>query len=306
MSSYPYRSFNNLRVFPKTTSGTKFLYRTNYPVTFNPPPQERPVETGIVTSWVAVPEMQKSFWQAPLDSPKHVGCIRCQKNYPGGCPFCRYPGGSTPMGMCQCNQSNCVCKNITMGQQPSYQLNTGRSTCSGGGGCGGVNPRAEARTTGGCNCGLSKPSKKEEKKGFMKLLKGIFGGDEDEEDKPKGGCGCGGGKVGSLNLLDPKFNLREVCKNCILLEDHLFQREKRCDQCIVKHLLTIEAFLEEAITLDNKGELTPEIEKVLAAFKEMAKTFAQNKNYMELGQKLRDIRKTLMIQPGVFECGFSK
>lgn len=58
-----------------------------------------------------------------------------------------------------------------------------------------------------------------------------------------------------LPIMSPKFNLREVVKQCVLLEDHLFHPKKRCADCIAKHFLTIEALLEEAKTLDKKGEI---------------------------------------------------
>lgn len=52
-----------------------------------------------------------------------------------------------------------------------------------------------------------------------------------------------------LPIMDPRFNLREVCKQLTLLEDHLNQPRKRCPDCIRKHFLTIEALLEEAVSL---------------------------------------------------------
>lgn len=54
-----------------------------------------------------------------------------------------------------------------------------------------------------------------------------------------------------LPVLRPIMNLREVIKQMILLEDHLFQKEKTCTDCCNKHFLTIEALLEEARTLCN-------------------------------------------------------
>ena len=43
-------------------------------------------------------------------------------------------------------------------------------------------------------------------------------------------------------------------KQCILLEDHLNNVSKRCFQCLVKHLMTIEAFAEEAISLVDEDK----------------------------------------------------
>ncbi len=57
-------------------------------------------------------------------------------------------------------------------------------------------------------------------------------------------------KIKLLPIMDPIFNLREISKQLILLEDHLFHIRKRCSDCIKKHFLTAEALSEEAITLD--------------------------------------------------------
>jgi len=51
-------------------------------------------------------------------------------------------------------------------------------------------------------------------------------------------------------LMNPLFNLREVGKQCILLEDHLNQPKKQCHDCIKKHFLHVEGLLEEANSLD--------------------------------------------------------
>jgi hypothetical protein len=51
------------------------------------------------------------------------------------------------------------------------------------------------------------------------------------------------------------FNMREIAKQLILLEDHLNDEEKYCVDCIRKHFLNVEALAEEAISLDDdKGE----------------------------------------------------
>jgi tRNA nucleotidyltransferase/poly(A) polymerase len=62
-------------------------------------------------------------------------------------------------------------------------------------------------------------------------------------------------KQGSLlPLMNPEFNLREIVKQMILLEDHLFHARKQCPDCIDKHLLTIEAFAEEMVSLSDSPD----------------------------------------------------
>lgn len=126
------------------------------------------------------------------------------------------------------------------------------------------------------------------------------------DDKP-GTCGldsegksvCGGGNL--YPILDPRFNLRESAKHLILLEDHLFHQGKRCRDCILKHLLTIEGFLEEAITLDKEGKYVPQIQDGIQNFRSVFKTISDklksgnlsDDECCQLAQRLRVIRKPL-------------
>lgn len=113
-----------------------------------------------------------------------------------------------------------------------------------------------------------------------------------------GGCGANG-EIASL--MDPKFNLREVAKQLILLEDHLFQTEKRCLDCISKHSMTIEGYLQEAITLDKKQEHTQEINELLTKIVPLTETMVQQmkdgsatpSSYADCAQQLRALRKPI-------------
>ena len=110
---------------------------------------------------------------------------------------------------------------------------------------------------------------------------------------------CGSGEL--YSILDPRFNLRECAKNMILLEDHLFHKGKRCKDCILKHLLTIEGFLEEAITLDKNQEYLQQtqetIDKFRVLFREISKKIKDgtltDKDCCELAQNIRKLRKPL-------------
>lgn len=106
-------------------------------------------------------------------------------------------------------------------------------------------------------------------------------------------------------ILDPRFNLREAAKQLILLEDHLFHPERRCDDCINKHRLTLEAFLEEAITLDKTGEYNSVIGNTLTQFRDTMRGWVDKVRrnpvadasavYLETAQALRQIRKPLCM-----------
>lgn len=99
-----------------------------------------------------------------------------------------------------------------------------------------------------------------------------------------------------LPVLDSKFNLREICKQCILLEDHLTQKEKRCEDCCIKHFLAIEALSEEALSLDKEKAIHDTIEDLPTKIRKIQKKWLDNKsaNAHDCSQMLRDIRKSLM------------
>lgn len=50
-------------------------------------------------------------------------------------------------------------------------------------------------------------------------------------------------------------NAREVAKHLILLEDHLGQPSRNCQDCVAKHRLAAEAFAEEALGLDGADQM---------------------------------------------------
>lgn len=98
-----------------------------------------------------------------------------------------------------------------------------------------------------------------------------------------------------MPIMDPAFNMREVAKQCILLEEHLNQKAKRCKDCQKKHMLTIEGLLEEAISLDKKQKMTKEIEELIYKWFNIEKNYASGKDTdKETAQKIRKFRKPLM------------
>lgn len=120
----------------------------------------------------------------------------------------------------------------------------------------------------------------------------------DEATKKCHECNGPDGKA-LLPVLEPMFNMREMCKQSILLEDHLFQSGKRCEDCICKHFLTIEAFAEEALTLDkekkHKDYLQDLPDRIRAIQAEYLNLEDKN-NVHDVAQKLRVIRKEMMTK----------
>ena len=104
-----------------------------------------------------------------------------------------------------------------------------------------------------------------------------------------------------LPLMDPRFNMREASKDMVLLEDHLSQQGKRCQDCILKHFLRIEGFLEEGIALDENGTSRETLDKALKEIREayishrkmLRAADERNESYNEVAQKIRYARKEL-------------
>jgi hypothetical protein len=102
-----------------------------------------------------------------------------------------------------------------------------------------------------------------------------------------------------LPVLEPMFNMREMCKQIILLEDHLFQTRKRCEDCICKHFLTIEALAEEALTLDKNKKYIDYLQDLPDRIREIQDQYLKLENsddMNEVAQKLRVIRKEMMTK----------
>jgi hypothetical protein len=105
-----------------------------------------------------------------------------------------------------------------------------------------------------------------------------------------------------LPILNPAFNLREVAKQMILLEDHLEHQGKRCGDCCIKHSLTIEALLLEAKTLDSEGKYQKIIYDTLSKYMKISKeleTRVANQNLEDDWchqnvSKIRNLRKPLV------------
>lgn len=97
-----------------------------------------------------------------------------------------------------------------------------------------------------------------------------------------------------LPVMDPAFNLREICKQCILLEDHLSHNEKRCFDCCVKHFLTIEALAEEALTL---GPCPPKVKDLPTRVRHLQSQWHRDpdNNAPAVSQELRKIRKDFQL-----------
>lgn len=101
-----------------------------------------------------------------------------------------------------------------------------------------------------------------------------------------------------LPVMDPAFNLREIAKQMILLEDHLAQPLKRCPDCIGKHLLWWEGLAEEGAALDRTGESLDLFGRLAAASRICQMQLLDGADPFMVAQQVRAMRKTLL--PAVF------
>jgi hypothetical protein len=91
------------------------------------------------------------------------------------------------------------------------------------------------------------------------------------------------------------FNIREIAKQLILLEEHLTDDEKFCMDCIYKHLLTVEALGEEALTLDPEGDHVDICKDMSDRARKWISQLADRKVRKEsLAKVIRPIRKDLV------------
>lgn len=104
---------------------------------------------------------------------------------------------------------------------------------------------------------------------------------------------CG---MGLFPILDPEFNMREVAKQCLLLEDHMNNNKKRCLDCIRKHFLIIDGLLEEAISLEKDNTKRNTYRNLFLQWIELEKEFTHTNlnNLDEISKKIRLYRKPLV------------
>lgn len=98
-------------------------------------------------------------------------------------------------------------------------------------------------------------------------------------------------KRGLLPIMSPLYNMREICKQVALLEEHLNQPRKRCPDCIRKHFLTIEALFEEAISLDKDFKYDDYLDGKAEMCRLLQEEWIDGGDEQKIAQQLRTMRK---------------
>lgn len=106
---------------------------------------------------------------------------------------------------------------------------------------------------------------------------------------------CGGDGIID-DVSNPAYNMQEIVKQSLLLEEHLVEPNKRCIDCIKKHFLTIIAYSEEAMCLaGSKVNSYPFMSQSVPFYKGLFDTWMNKKQSdAEIATVLREKRKMLM------------
>ncbi len=98
---------------------------------------------------------------------------------------------------------------------------------------------------------------------------------------------------------DPGYNVREVIKNTVLIEQHLAEKRKYCKECLVKHFLLSIGLLEEAVWMavckTGKYTLLEESEVFYTrVFEEWRHDMDGTQTRLDTLRKLRDWRQEMV------------
>jgi len=100
---------------------------------------------------------------------------------------------------------------------------------------------------------------------------------------------------------DPKYNMQQIVKQSILLEEHLANKNKRCRDCITKHFLHIIGLSEEAQMLaTDKIQKYPLINECVESYNKLFQKWLNNQDLglddvsLNCCDNLRSIRKRLI------------
>ena len=118
--------------------------------------------------------------------------------------------------------------------------------------------------------------------------------------KTKTALGCDVKSCGALDpVSNPAYNMQQIVKQSILLEEHLINKNKRCRDCITKHFLHIIGLAEEAQMLaTNKSYKYPLINENVELYNQLLTKWIKHKDdeliNLTVSDELRINRKKLI------------
>jgi hypothetical protein len=120
------------------------------------------------------------------------------------------------------------------------------------------------------------------------------------KQSPNNSCSSSSETCGAIDPVnDPDYNVREVIKNTILLEQHLSDKNKYCKTCITKHFLLSIGLLEEAVWMagsnSNLTDYTNSVETYQSLFDSWHVNMDDTKTRLQVLGELREWRRQNMI-----------
>ena len=94
---------------------------------------------------------------------------------------------------------------------------------------------------------------------------------------------------------DPEYNMVNICKQSVLLEEHLNNEKKRCGDCIKKHFLHIVGLAEEAVSLAG-SEAEPLMHEASSTYDRLLREYLGGGDPVKIAQRCREVRKKLMAR----------
>ena len=93
-------------------------------------------------------------------------------------------------------------------------------------------------------------------------------------------------------ISDAPFNLFEIAKQAALLEMHFAHPNCACEDCILKHLLTIEGLCEEMPNLDRGRELLAPAHLWAEVVRDLREAWMRGtQDVLECATRIRELRK---------------
>ena len=106
---------------------------------------------------------------------------------------------------------------------------------------------------------------------------------------------CSSCSAGLDPVSDPAYNMVNICKQSVLLEEHLNNEKKRCGDCIKKHMLHIVGLAEEAVSLAGT-EAEPLMLEAAESYEGLMRDYLDGKDPLGIAEGCRAERKKLMAK----------
>lgn len=91
----------------------------------------------------------------------------------------------------------------------------------------------------------------------------------------------------------PRHNIREIIKQILLIEGHLNQKNRFCEDCLRKHMMSAESLAEEAISLDVNREFSNIFDVLPEVFRGFQRMVEEGVDSRIISKDMRIIRKKL-------------